>query len=347
MEAIKKAIGQLVQGTDLKEQEIISVMTEIMEGRATPAQIGAFLVALRVKGETPEEITGAARAMRMKAIKVPVKLAEDEVLVDTCGTGGDGIGTFNVSTTSAFVVAGAGCSVAKHGNRSVSSRSGSADVLEALGVELSLSPGEVAGCIEQTGIGFLFAPGLHPAMKYAIGPRREIGIRSIFNVLGPLTNPAGANVQLMGVYDPELTTVLADVLGRLGALRAWVVHGEGGLDELSLLGPTVVAEWDGTKVSQTVITPEDAGLKPCSLEDLKGGGPAENARITLDILSGKKGPRRDMVLLNAGAAIFLAGKAPSLREGVGIARDTIDSGRAMDKLKALISASKACKKENS
>ncbi len=347
METIKQAINQLVQGRDLKESEIISVMTEIMDGRATSAQIGAFLIALRMKGETPEEIAGAARVMRRKAIAVPVNLGKDEVLVDTCGTGGDGAGTFNVSTTAAFVVAGAGCKVAKHGNRSVSSRSGSADVLEALGVNLSLSPEGVAQCIEETGIGFLFAPGLHPAMKYAIGPRREIGVRSIFNLLGPLTNPAGANVQLMGVYDPDLTTILAEVLGRLGTLRAWVVHGEGGLDELSLLGPTVVAEWNGGQVSQLVITPEDAGLEPCSPEDLKGGGPKDNAQITLDILSGRKGPKRDMVVLNAGAAIFLAGKAPSLRAGIELAQETIDSGRAMNKLEALKTASNAFKNQDS
>ena len=335
MDILKKAISDIVSRKDLSQAEISSVMEIIMEGEATPAQIGALLTGLRMKGETVDEIAGAAKVMREKAVRIHVNLSPGESLVDTCGTGGDGAQTFNVSTTAAFVVAGAGVKVAKHGNRSVSSRSGSADVLETLGVNLALSPEDVARAVETIGMGFMFAPALHPAMKYAIGPRREIGIRTIFNVLGPLTNPAWANVQLLGVYDPVLTRPLAEVLGRLGSKRAWVVHGEGGLDELSLLGKSYVAQWDKNEVEEFVIRPENAGLKPCKAEDLKGGDAEENARILKDIISGKKGPKRDMVLLNAGAAIFLADRAKSLREGVVLAAESIDSMEAMKKLEAL------------
>ncbi len=335
MDILKKAISDVVSRKDLSQAEISSVMEIIMEGEATPAQIGALLTGLRMKGETVDEIAGAAKVMREKAVRIHVNLSHGEPLVDTCGTGGDGAQTFNVSTTAAFVVAGAGVKVAKHGNRSVSSRSGSADVLEALGVNLALSPEDVARAVETIGMGFMFAPALHPAMKYAIGPRREIGIRTIFNVLGPLTNPAWANVQLLGVYDPMLTRPLAEVLGRLGSKRAWVVHGEGGLDELSLLGKSVVAQWDKNEVKEFVIRPEDAGLKPCKVEDLKGGDAEENARILKDIISGEKGPKRDMVLLNAGAAIYLADRAKSLREGVLLAAESIDSMEAMKRLEAL------------
>ncbi len=335
MDTLKKAISDVVSRKDLSQAEISSVMEIIMEGEATPAQIGALLTGLRMKGETVDEIAGAAEVMRKKALRIHVNLSHGEPLVDTCGTGGDGAQTFNVSTTAAFVVAGAGVKVAKHGNRSVSSRSGSADVLEALGVNLALSSEDVARAVETIGMGFMFAPALHPAMKYAIGPRREIGIRTIFNVLGPLTNPAWANVQLLGVYDPMLTRPLAEVLGRLGSKRAWVVHGEGGLDELSLLGKSVVAQWETNEVKEFVIRPEDAGLKPCKVEDLKGGDAEENAEILKGILSGKTGPKRDMVLLNAGAAIFLADRAKSLKEGVLQAAESIDSMEAMKKLEAL------------
>jgi len=335
MDTLKKAISDVVSRKDLSQAEISSVMEIIMEGEATPAQIGALLMGLRMKGETVDEITGAAKVMREKAIRIHVNLSPGESLVDTCGTGGDGAQTFNVSTTAAFVVSGAGVKVAKHGNHSVSSRSGSADVLKALGVNLALSPEDVARAVETIGMGFMFAPALHPAMKYAIGPRREIGIRTIFNVLGPLTNPAWANVQLLGIYDPMLTRLLAEVLGRLGSKRAWVVHGEGGLDELSLLGKSYVAQWDKNEVKEFVIRPEDAGLNPCKVEDLKGGDAEENARILKDIISGKTGPKRDMVLLNAGAAIFLADRAKSLREGVLLAAESIDSMEAMTKLEAL------------
>jgi len=335
MDILKKAISDVVSRKDISQAEISSVMEIIMEGKATPAQIGALLTGLRMKGETVDEITGAAKVMREKAVHIHVNISPGEALVDTCGTGGSGAQTFNVSTTAAFVVAGADVKVAKHGNRSVSSRSGSADVLEALGVNLALLPEDVARAVETIGMGFMFAPALHPAMKYAIEPRREIGIRTIFNILGPLTNPAWANVQVLGVYDPVLTRPLAEVLGRLGSKRAWVVHGEGGLDELSLLGKSVVAEWDRNEVKEFVIRPEDAGLKPCKAEDLKGGDAEKNARILKDIILGKKGPKRDMVLLNAGAAIYLAGKAKSLKEGVLLAAESIDSMEAMKKLEAL------------
>lgn len=335
MDTLKMAISNIVSRKDLSQTEIASVMEIIMEGEATPAQIGALLTGLRMKGETVDEIAGAAKIMREKAVRIHVNLSQGEPLVDTCGTGGDGAHTFNVSTTAAFVVAGAGVKVAKHGNRSVSSGSGSADVLEALGVKLALSPEDVARAVEIIGIGFMFAPALHPAMKYAIGPRREIGIRTIFNVLGPLTNPAWANVQLLGVYDSVLTRPLAEVLGRLGSKRAWVVHGEGGLDELSLLGESVVGQWYKNEVKEFVIRPEDAGLKPCKIEDLKGGDAEKNAQILKDIISGEKGPRRDMVLLNAGAAIYLADRAKSLKEGVILAAESIDSMEAMKRLEAL------------
>ncbi|MBW1719437.1 MAG: anthranilate phosphoribosyltransferase [Deltaproteobacteria bacterium] len=332
---LKKAISDVVSRKDISQAEISSVMEIIMEGKATSAQIGSLLTGLRMKGETVDEITGAAKVMREKAVRIHVNISPGEPLVDTCGTGGSGAQTFNVSTTAAFVVAGAGIKVAKHGNRSVSSKSGSADVLEALGVNLALLPKDVARAVETIGMGFMFAPELHPAMKYAIGPRREIGIRTIFNILGPLTNPAWANVQVLGVYDPLLTRPLAEVLGRLGSKRAWVVHGEGGLDELSLLGKSVVAEWDRSEVKEFVIRPEDEGLNPCEAEDLKGGDAEENARILKDIISGKKGPKRDMVILNAGAAIYLADIAKSLKEGVLLAAESIDSMEAMKRLEAL------------
>ncbi len=335
MEIIKKAISNVVSHHHLSRYEMIQVMDELMDGRCTQAQIGGLLIGLRMKGETVEEITGAAHVMREKAVRIPVRLEKGEPLVDTCGTGGDGASTFNVSTTSAFVVAGAGIKVAKHGNRSVSSKSGSADVLEAVGISLDMSPEQVAEAIEKIGIGFLFAPSLHPAMKHAIGPRRELGVRTIFNVLGPLTNPAGANVQLLGVFDPKLAPVLAEVLGKMGARQAWVVHGHGGLDELSLTGPNVVAHWDGEKVEELAITPEDAGLAPCSIEDLSGGNPEENAAILMDILEGQPGPKRDMVLMNSGAAIYLAGMADSFKRGVELAAESIDSGAALGKLEDL------------
>ena len=340
---IREAIARIIERKDLGEEEMVGVMQEIMSGEATPAQIGAFITALRMKGETIEEITGAAVVMREKATRIATGVAVDigEILADTCGTGGDSSGTFNVSTAAAFVVAAAGIPVAKHGNRSVSSKCGSADVLEALGVKLDLTPEQVGNCVREVGIGFLFAPMLHGAMKYAIGPRREIGIRTIFNILGPLTNPAGANVQLLGVYSPELCEKLANVLGRLGSLRALVVCGAGNVDELTVTGDTEVAELANGKVRTYIVGPEDAGLKRSRMIDLKGGAnPKESAAILRDILGGAKGPKRDMLLLNSAAALYAAGKAPGLKNGVKLAAKVIDSGAALAKLDALIEFSR-------
>ena len=340
---IKEAINKLIIGKDLDETLMIEVMNEIMTGETTPAQIGAFITALRIKGETIEEISGAAKVMREKSTKIStdVAVSEGEVLMDTCGTGGDSSGTFNVSTTTAFVAAGAGVPVAKHGNRSVSSLCGSADVLEALGVNLELPSEQVGACVKEVGIGFLFAPMLHGAMKYAIGPRREIGIRTIFNVLGPLTNPAGANVQLLGVYSPDLCEKLAQVLGRLGSKRAMVVCGAGNVDELTVTGDTEVAELVDGKVRNYVVRPEDVGMQRSRLADLKGGDTAEESAEQLrGLLQGAIGPRRDMLLLNSGAALYVAGKAPGMKTGVELATEVIDSGAALAKLEALISFSK-------
>ncbi len=335
---IKDAIARVVDSIDLTEAEMTGVMDEIMTGAATDAQIGAFITGLRMKGETVDEIVGAAKVMRARATRVEVETA-DGILGDTCGTGGDGSGTFNVSTSAAFIVAAAGIPVAKHGNRSVSSHCGSADVLEALGVNLDLPPGAIAHCIREAGIGFMFAPKMHGAMKYAIGPRREIGIRTIFNALGPLTNPAGATVQVMGVYSPALTVPVAEVLGRLGARRALVVWGEGNLDELTLTGETRVAEWDGG-VREYIVTPEEVGLRRATLGDLRGRGDAVGAAAQLrEILSGVDGPCLDMTCLNAGAAIMAAGRAATMKDGVDIARDLVRSGAAAAKISALIEVS--------
>jgi anthranilate phosphoribosyltransferase len=330
----------LARGMDLDAELMHSVMLQIMEGQATDAQTGALLMGLRVKGETVDEITGAAQVMHEKVVPIRPSLSADEPLLDTCGTGGDGASTFNVSTTAAFVAAGAGVKVAKHGNRSVSSRSGSADVLEALGVSLDLPPEEAARAVEEAGIGFLFAPALHPAMKHAIGPRRELGIRTIFNVLGPLTNPAGADCQVLGVYDPALVRPIAQVLGRLGTKKAWVVHGEGGLDEISPLGATAVAELNSGNVREFSVTPSDFGVETCSLEDISGKGPEDNARIILDILSGTRGPKRDMVIMNAAAAILVADKAETMADASRAAAESIDSGQAMAALEKLRSFGK-------
>lgn len=343
---IKEMIQEIVKGKDLSEEEMVGVMKEIMEGKATDAQIGAFITALRMKGETISEITGAAKVMRAKATPIRVLDAismdrdeiniDQETIVDTCGTGGDGTHTFNVSTTTAFVVAGAGVKVAKHGNRSVSSQCGSADVLESLGVNLDVSPERVEECIKEIGIGFLYAPKLHSAMKYAIGPRREIGIRSVFNVLGPLTNPAGANVQVLGVYEPRLTSVLAQVLQRLGSRSALVVFGEGSFDEISIVGPTQVSELRDGAVRDYRIEPEDFGMSRASAFDIKGGDAKRNAAIVREILHGQQGPKRDIVLLNAGAALYAANKAPSIDEGIKMAAESVDTGMAAQKLEQLI-----------
>lgn len=325
---IKEAINILVGGIDLSEHEMRESMTEIMEGRATDAQIGAFLTALRLKGETVTEISAAARVMREKATAI----RGPEGILDTCGTGGDMAGTFNISTTAALVAAACGVPVAKHGNRSVSSLSGSADVLEALGIKIDLPPEKVEKCLFETGFGFLFAPLFHPAMKYAIGPRREMGIRTVFNILGPLTNPAGAKRQLMGVFSGNLTETLCRVLGNLGAEAAMVVHGEDGLDEITVTNGTMVSRLAGGQVENSIISPEDFGFKKASIEDITGANKDANAKITLAVLGGEKGPRRDIVLLNAAAALVVAGKTENMSDAVEMAAEAVDSGRALGKL---------------
>ena len=333
---IKEAIAKVVEKVDLSEEEMESTMDEIMSGKATPAQIGSLITALRMKGETVEEIAGAARLMREKAVKIK---SSSRLLVDTCGTGGDRSHTFNISTVSAFVVAGTGLKVAKHGNRSVSSQCGSADVLETLGVNIEAKKEVVERCLEENGIAFLFAPLLHGAMKYAIGPRREMGIRTIFNVLGPLTNPAQAKAQVIGVYDGKLTEPLAQVLGRLGSKHSFVVHGSDGLDEITLTGETRISELKEGNVNTYQIKPEDFGLKTCGKDALLGGDKQNNADIIQEILKGAKGPRRDIVLLNSAAAIVAGDKAKDFKEGIELARDSIDSGGAREKLKKLIEMS--------
>jgi anthranilate phosphoribosyltransferase len=335
---IRETIRQVLEGKSLSPEQAEAVMDQIMTGAATPAQIAGFLVALRVKGETVDEIAGCARAMRSAAVQV--RPARTDV-VDTCGTGGDRAGTFNISTTAAFVVSGAGLGVAKHGNRSVSSRSGSADVLEALGVNLSLAPERVARAIDEIGFGFLFAPHFHPAMRHAIGPRRELGVRTVFNVLGPLTNPAGAAAQLLGVYDASLTGVLARVLQQLGSRAAYVVHGSGRLDELTTTGTNQVSFFGIAPANGRVLTetldPQQLGFARVQLGELQGGDPQENARITRTILDGQdRGPRRDVVLLNAAAALVAGGTAANLEEGVARATESIDRGAALRTLEALV-----------
>lgn len=329
---IQEAIQKVVNGENLTEQEAIDVMNIIMGGEATDAQIASFITALRLKGETIEEITGCARVMREKATKIQTNRP---LVVDTCGTGGDGAHTFNISTTAAFVAAGAGVPIAKHGNRSVSSRCGSADVLKTLGVNIEVEPDVISRCVDKIGIGFLFAPLLHGAMKYAIGPRREIGIRTIFNILGPLTNPAGAQAQVLGVYDANLTEPLAKVLNNLGSKHVFVVHGKDGLDEITTTTDTQVSELANGAVRTYTLNPEEVGISKATSQDLIGGTPEENAVITLDILQGKSGPKRDIVLLNTAEAIVAGGKADNLRQGIDIAVDAIDSGRALEKLEAL------------
>ena len=341
---IKQAIGKVVEKEDLSEREMNKVMNEIMSGEATPAQIGAFITALRMKGETVDEIVGAARAMRDKAVFVDtgVQTSKGEILLDIVGTGGDCSGSFNISTTSSFVIAAAGVPVAKHGNRAVSSHCGSADVIEALGVNLNLAPEKVAESVASLGIGFLFAPLLHGAMKHAIVPRRDIGIRTIFNILGPLTNPAGANVQLTGVFSPSLTKVLAEVLLRLGMRRAVIVWGEGGLDEMTVTGATHIADGYDGQVHELVLQPEDAGLKRAAMDDIKGGATAaDSAAQVRAVLRGEPGAKLDMVLLNAGTSLMAAGKAKDIPGGIALAREVIASGAALAKLEALVQFSQA------
>jgi anthranilate phosphoribosyltransferase len=329
---IKEAISLIIQNISLSETEMAEAMSEIMEGKATDAQIGSFLTALRIKGETIDEITGAARIMRDKAHKINAP----EGVIDTCGTGGDMAGTFNISTTTAIVVAAAGVPVAKHGNRSVSSQSGSADVLEALGVRIDLPPEKVEKCLFDTGFGFLFAPLFHPAMKFAIGPRREIGVRTIFNILGPLTNPAGAKRQMMGVFTDKLTEPLASVLGKLGAQDAMVVHGEDGLDEITITNGTRVSRYRGGKVENFFITPDDFGFKAADIKELSGGNKEQNASITMDIFEGEKGPKRDATVMNSAAALVVSGIAGDFASAKDIAEEAIDSGKALKKLQEII-----------
>jgi anthranilate phosphoribosyltransferase len=329
---IKEAIGKVVDGFDLSREEMITCMNEIMTGAATQAQIGSFITALRLKGESVEEITGAAIVMREKAIKIEVS----GDLVDTCGTGGSKTGAFNISTTAAFVVSGAGLRVAKHGNRGVSSVCGSADVIKALGVNIDIPPEKVKESIEKIGIGFLYAPLFHEAMKFAIGPRREIGIRTIFNILGPLTNPANAACQVLGVYEEALTDRLANVLNNLGSKRAFVVHGMDTLDEITITGKTKISELKNKKVKSYSIKPQDFGIKIARPSDIKGGTIEENATIVKKVLEGEKGPRQDIVLLNASAALVACGMAKDFKDGVKIARQSIESGKAKEKLEKLI-----------
>lgn len=333
---IVEALKKVVDGNNLPLEEAQAVMGEIMKGDATDAQIAALITALRMKGETVDEISGFAKAMRSEATTVKTKAVE---LVDTCGTGGDLSNTFNISTAAAFVVAGAGVHVAKHGNRSVSSKSGSADVLEALGVNLELPAAQVGKAIDEVGIGFLFAPMLHPAMKHAIGPRREMGIRTVFNILGPLTNPAYATRQCLGVYEEKLTETLALVLGNLGIKRAMVVHGADGLDEISNTGESVVSELAHGKVDTYTVTPEQFGIPRVERKDLLGGSAEENAEILKAILAGEKGPKRDIVLLNAGAALIAAGAAANFMEGLELAAQSIDTGKSREKLDELVAFS--------
>jgi len=341
---IVEAIRKVVEGKDLTRDEAFAVMDSIMSGQATDAQIAAFLTALRMKGETVEELVGFARVMREKVslvktrhrVQASLSGTDREMLVDTCGTGGDATGTFNVSTATAFVVAGAGIPVAKHGNRSVSSLCGSADVVEALGVNLDLPPDRVGRCIDEVGIGFCYAPLLHKAMKYVMLARKEIRIRTVFNILGPLTNPAKAAAQIIGVYDGRLTEVMARVLSELGSVRAFVVHGADGLDEISNTGESLVAEVRDNKVRTYTVRPEDFGLPRCTLADLQGGSVADNAEIIRRILKGERGPRRDIVVLNAGAAIVAGGKAGELGEGLRLAAESIDSGAALQRLERLV-----------
>lgn len=329
---IKEAIASLIEKKDLSKDITCQAVEEIMRGSATPAQIAAFLVALRLKGETVEEITACAEVMRRHVTKIKSK---EKFVLDTCGTGGDGAGTFNISTISALVAAGAGIVVAKHGNRSVSSKCGSADLLIELGVRVDIEPEKIEQCLGEIGFGFLYAPLLHPAMKYATPVRREMGIRTIFNILGPLTNPADADYQLLGVYDAGLTEVLAKVLKNLGSTHVLVVHGEDGLDEVTTTGKTQISELKDGKTKTYRIKPAQFGIRKNLPEDLKGGDAAFNAKITCDILKGRGEAKRDAVLLNAGCAIYAADQVSSIKEGIIKAAESIDSGKAQEKLELL------------
>jgi anthranilate phosphoribosyltransferase len=335
---IQAALAQVLEGRDLGREDARAVMGEIMRGEATPAQIGGFLVGLRAKGETADEIAGCAEAMRDHVL--PVRPRRDD-LVDTAGTGGDGAHTLNISTAAALVAAAAGAAVAKHGNRAVSSACGSADVLEALGFELELSPERIADSIDELGFGFMFAPTHHPAMRHAAPVRRELATRTVFNLLGPLTNPAGARAQVVGVYAPGLVHTLADVLARLGARRAFVVHGAGGIDELSPAGPNLVCEVRDGDVVERTIDPVELGVPRCAPEELRGGTPDANAAAIREVFAGGDGGRRSAILLNAAGAIAAAGHAEDLREGLGLAERALSSGAALARLDALVAYSRA------
>ena len=338
MLAIREAIESLVAGSSLASEQASGVMEEIMSGKATPAQIAAFVTALRIKGETADEIVGLAKVMQAKAVPV----VAPSPVVDTCGTGGDKSSSFNISTAAAFIAAGAGLKVAKHGNRAMSSKCGSADVLEALGVNIELGAEAVAKCLETIGIGFMFAPLFHPAMKYAAAPRRDIGIRTVFNILGPLISPARAQFQVMGVPTTELGEKIASVLHRLGSKHALVVHGMDGMDEISIRGKSLV--WDITPQGVSPpyeVSPQYFGFKEADVTEIKGGTPEDNARILRSILKGEQGPRRDITVMNAAAAIVAGNGAPDLKEGARIAQEAIDSGRALEKLNALVRLSQS------
>jgi anthranilate phosphoribosyltransferase len=332
---IRDAIAQLVEGRDLTEGEAAACMRELMSGTATPAQFGAFVTALRLKGETVDEITGMATVMREKASRIEI----DGPLLDTCGTGGDESGSFNVSTCAAFIAAGAGARVAKHGNRAMTSKCGSADVLEALGARIDLAPEQVAACIERSGFGFMFAQAFHPAMKFVAPLRREIGIRTAFNILGPLTNPAGATHQVIGVPRAGLVETIAEVLGRMGAFHALVVHGTDGFDEISIGSKTIVAELVDGIVKTYEVTPENAGLRRHDISAVLGDTPAHNAAELREVLGGRKGPLRDFALINAAAALVAWGSAADLKAGVDLAANSVDSGAAKAALEAFVAAS--------
>ena len=332
---IQQAIETAVSGDNLTTEQAAAAMEQIMTGEATPAQFGALVTALRIKGETVDEIVGMASVMRQKSLHVAV----DGIVVDTSGTGGDSSGSFNISTTAAFVAAGAGARVAKHGNRAMSGSTGSADVLEALGVKIALTPESVATCIERTGFGFMFAQGFHPSMRFAAGPRREIGIRTVFNILGPLTNPAGADRQVIGVADPTVARRMAEALGRLGGSHALVVHGKDGLDELSISAPSSVWSLRDGEVDEYQVTPEEMGFRRADPAAIRADSPEASAAMARAALSGESGAPRDVVLMNAAAALLAAGVADTLTDGVELAARSIDHGRALASLDALIELS--------
>jgi anthranilate phosphoribosyltransferase len=330
---LKSAVHELIENKNLSEKQMMNAVEEIMEGRAQPSLVGSFLTALKLKGATIQEITGGAKVMRDKAEKINL---DDLYTLDTCGTGGDKSGTFNISTAVSFVSAAAGAFIVKHGNRSVSSKSGSADVLEALGVNINLNPQQIEGCVRDQNMGFLFAPIFHNAMKYAAGVRKDLGFRTVFNILGPLTNPAKAKSQVLGVFDEKLTETMAQVLRNLGVERALVVHGMDGLDEISICEETKITELSENGIKTYFISPEDFGLKRSKREDILGGTAEENADIIKDIFKGEKGAKRDILLLNSGAALYVSKKVDSIKEGIDMSAELIDSGRVLEKMNEYI-----------